>query len=104
MASSRWKRFAFFEKQTLSLPPEVLEDLIPAGPDSYGNNNSRRSIRTTAAANHHPRRQQAERICHDFVSLTVTTAALPLQWPKPEQLFKICATLHECSKRISPGH
>ena len=78
MASSRWKRFAFFEKQTLSLPPEVLEDLIPAGPDSYGNNNSRRSIRTTAAANHHTRR--------DFVSLTVTTAALPLHSkPKPSR-------------------
>ena len=27
MASSRWKRFAFFDKHTLNLPSPVLEDL-----------------------------------------------------------------------------
>ena len=27
MASSRWKRFAFFDKHTLNLPSSVLEDL-----------------------------------------------------------------------------
>jgi len=29
MASSRWKRFAFFDRKNLSLPPAVVKDLIP---------------------------------------------------------------------------
>jgi hypothetical protein len=36
MASSRWKRFAFFERHTLSLASEVLEDLIPIGGSEFG--------------------------------------------------------------------
>ena len=28
--SSRWKRFAFFERKNLSLPPSVVRDLVPA--------------------------------------------------------------------------
>ena len=30
MASSRWKRFAFFDRHTLNLPSQVLEDLLPS--------------------------------------------------------------------------
>ena len=49
MASSRWKRFAFFDKHSLSVPPEVQEDL---------------SLRT---------------IQDDRIQLLVTTAGLPLE-------------------------
>jgi hypothetical protein len=59
MASSRWKRFAFFERHTLSLASEVLEDLIPIG-GSEGKG-SRRSLNN-----------------NDSASLVMTTAALPL--------------------------
>jgi hypothetical protein len=58
MASSRWKRFAFFERNTLSLASEVLEDVIP------------RSSKTLNRSNN--------KINNDSVSLVVTTAALPM--------------------------
>jgi hypothetical protein len=67
MASSRWKRFAFFERHTLNLPSEVLEDLIPLGSDAHS---TRRSLRSLSLA--------GEGSSNDSVSLVVTTAALPL--------------------------
>jgi hypothetical protein len=67
MASSRWKRFAFFERHTLNLPSEVLEDLIPLGSDEHS---TRRSLRSLSLA--------GEESFNDSVSLVVTTAALPL--------------------------
>ena len=70
MASSRWKRFAFFEKNQLSLPSEVLEDLIPAGESSAkGRGSSRRSINSLS---------ESSEASSDRVNLVVTTAALPL--------------------------
>lgn len=36
MASSRWKRFAFFDRHTLNLPSPVLEDLLPPDADREG--------------------------------------------------------------------
>ena len=65
MASSRWKRFAFFEKHTLSLNNDVIEDLVPAASDE-----SRRSLRTLQAA--------GEEAGDDSVSLVTVTAALPV--------------------------
>jgi len=38
MASSRWKRFAFFDRKNLSLPPVVVKDIIPS--KSSGNRGS----------------------------------------------------------------
>lgn len=71
MASSRWKRFAFFEKNALSLPSEVLEDLLPTGESSSSN------FRTG-------RRSSSVETLHDKVNMVVTTAALPLDSkPKP---------------------
>jgi hypothetical protein len=67
MASSRWKRFAFFDRHTLSLPSEVLEDLIPVGHDPA----TRRSLRSLNIAD-------GEAAGNDSVSLVVTTAGLPL--------------------------
>lgn len=67
MASSRWKRFAFFERHTLNLPSEVLEDLIPLGSDAHS---TRRSLNSLNLA--------GEESFNDSVSLVVTTAALPL--------------------------
>lgn len=67
MASSRWKRFAFFERHTLNLPSEVLEDLIPLRSDGHS---TRRSVRSLTLA--------GEEAFNDSVSLVVTTAALPL--------------------------
>jgi hypothetical protein len=63
MASSRWKRFAFFERNTLSLSSEVLEDIIPR---------SSSSLNRKVKAN------------NDAVSLVVTTAALPMN-SKPKK-------------------
>eukprot|EP00429_Kryptoperidinium_foliaceum_P062784 CAMPEP_0176084720 /NCGR_PEP_ID=MMETSP0120_2-20121206/42396_1 /TAXON_ID=160619 /ORGANISM="Kryptoperidinium foliaceum, Strain CCMP 1326" /LENGTH=200 /DNA_ID=CAMNT_0017418525 /DNA_START=53 /DNA_END=652 /DNA_ORIENTATION=+ len=68
MASSRWKRFAFFERQTLNLASEVLEDLIPLGEGSR---------RSAGALN------RAAETANDSVSLVVSTVALPLK-SKPE--------------------
>jgi len=67
MASSRWKRFAFFERHTLSIPSEVLDDLVPVGVESY---TSRRSVRYLDHV--------SQETGNDSVSLVVTTAALPL--------------------------
>lgn len=65
MASSRWKRFAFFDRHTLSIPSEVLNDLIPVG----GDETSRRSLRSLNLA--------GQETSNDSVSLVVTTASLP---------------------------
>eukprot|EP00977_Amphora_coffeiformis_P002374 scaffold448_cov156-Amphora_coffeaeformis.AAC.3 len=64
MASSRWKRFAFFERHTLNVPNDVLEDLIP-----IGKNSQRQSVRSLAAA--------AATSLDSSVCMCVTTAGLP---------------------------
>lgn len=69
MASSRWKRFAFFDRQTLSLASEVLEDLIPIG--GAEGRESRRSVNALNRA--------AAEAANDSVSLVVSTVALPLK-------------------------
>jgi len=69
MASSRWKRFAFFEKHTLSVPAEVLNDLTP---------------RTGAAGR---AAQQDESLIWDDVSMVVSTASLPLN-SKPSEMYR----------------
>ena len=74
MPSSRWKRFAFFDRQTLSLASEVLEDLIPIGVTE-----GRSSRRSVSSVN-----RGGGEISNDSVSLVVSTVALPLtSRPKP---------------------
>ena len=102
MASSRWKRFAFFERHTLSLPSEVLEDLIPiGGADGRSNRRSLSALRDSNEAN------------YDSVSLVVTTAALPLN-SKPTQslvekdaeltaLSSMWSSLNACAAMELPG-
>jgi len=41
MASSRWKRFAFFDRKNLPLPPAVTKDLVPSN-DIGGNHQRQR--------------------------------------------------------------
>jgi len=72
MASSRWKRFAFFERHTLSLASEVLEDLIPIGSEGRA---SRRSVKALAKASDE---------ANDSISVVASTASLPLN-SKPER-------------------
>lgn len=60
MVSSRWKRFAFFERHTLNVPNDVLEDLMPIG------RSQRQSIRALAQA-----------AASTPVRMQVTTAGLP---------------------------
>ena len=67
MASSRWKRFAFFERHSLVLHRDVLQDLIPVDSDLT---KSRRSIRSLQAA--------GQEVGDDSIGLVATTAALPL--------------------------
>lgn len=74
MASSRWKRFAFFDRQSLNLASEVLEDLIPIE-GSEG--------RTSRAA-----LNQAAEAANDSVSLVVSTVALPLKSKPSSGLVK----------------
>jgi hypothetical protein len=64
MASSRWKRFAFFERQTLSLPAEVYEDLFSVE-ETTNDGSSERTSKETIHKN-------------ERVSMIVTTAALPV--------------------------
>ena len=79
MTSSRWKRFAFFDRQNLNLTSEILEDLIPvegtAGRKSRGGStpsSSNASNPTGTATN------------DSVVSLVVSTVALPLK-SKPKR-------------------
>jgi hypothetical protein len=60
MASSRWKRFAFFERQSISIPDAVMNDL--AIPDTTTTTNTSRS-----------RSKQ-----QNTLGFLITTAALPL--------------------------
>ena len=62
MASSRWKRFAFFERHSLNVPNDVLEDLIPI----KRSGSQRQSVRSLAAA-----------AASGDVCMRVTTAGLP---------------------------
>jgi hypothetical protein len=64
MASSRWKRFAFFERHTLNLTTDVLEDLIPTDSEVSKTRRSLRSLEAVDAGD-------------DTVALVTTTAALP---------------------------
>jgi hypothetical protein len=70
MTSSRWKRFAFFDRQNLNLTSEILEDLIPvegtAGRKSRGGSNNASNPNGTATND-------------SVVSLVVSTVALPLK-------------------------
>jgi hypothetical protein len=103
MASSRWKRFAFFERSTLSLASEVLEDLIPIG-GSEGRG-SRRSVGTLNRA--------ADEASNDTVSLQITTAALPLNSkpvdkgqaknPDDNALSSMWSSLTACTPSELPG-
>ena len=74
MASSRWKRFAFFERNTLSLASEVLEDIIPIGEGRRSLNALNRPSSKSSANN-------------DSVSLVVTTAALPMNSKPKKDMF-----------------
>lgn len=67
MASSRWKRFAFFERHTLNIPHDVLEDLIPIGRNNISQQ-QRQSVRSLALAANHD---------SSNVTMRVTTAGLP---------------------------
>jgi vacuolar protein sorting-associated protein 11 len=93
MASSRWKRFAFFERQALNLPGEVLDDLIPpedgsnAGQAGGGSSRPHRSLRSLLSSSSGgtggPQQPPPNALTPagpavgDLVSLVVTTAALP---------------------------
>ncbi len=79
MPSSRWKRFAFFERQALSLASEVLEDLIPIG-TSEGKG-SRRTAGTVIS------NRAGNDVANDSVSLVVSTVALPLK-SRPNTVVK----------------
>jgi hypothetical protein len=99
MSSSRWKRFAFFDRHSLTIPNEVLEDLIPAvksstissgsalgdgqQQDTVNNDDTataaaaskasvKRSLRTLTIAGQEASAES------DVVSTILTTAALPL--------------------------
>lgn len=86
MASSRWKRFAFFEKNALSLPSEVLEDLIPVGESSKGTTSGSRSSRRSVTS----LSESSAEASNNRVNLVVTTAALPLDSkPSAAQLGSI---------------
>jgi hypothetical protein len=82
MPSSRWKRFAFFERQSLNLASEVLEDLIPIGGSttdtSVGADVTKDNKRSSARHSMNSLHEAAETSSNDTVSLVVTTAALPL--------------------------
>ncbi|KAL7566823.1 hypothetical protein ACA910_021325 [Epithemia clementina (nom. ined.)] len=90
MASSRWKRFAFFDRHTLTIPPEVLEDVVAR---STLLSSSLESTTTTLAAAADPSLSTAAAVAttaaatssssssssaNPLVSLVVTTAGLPM--------------------------
>jgi hypothetical protein len=81
MPSSRWKRFAFFDRNNLNLPSEVLEDLIPIGGTSRSSSATIRRGQSSSSSSSAPAAiVVADEIVssNDAVSLVVTTAALPL--------------------------
>lgn len=81
MASSRWKRFAFFEKQALSLPTDVLNDLIP------------KEASSGRAA------QNDESLIWDDVSMVVSTASLPIN-SRPSEIHQQSQASFSASSNI----
>lgn len=71
MASSRWKRFAFFERHQLNLNADVIEDILPSESES---DLSRRSLRAAG--------QEAG---DDSISLVATTASLTFNSKPPSR-------------------
>ena len=51
MTSSRWKRFAFFDRQNLNLASEVLEDVIPVEGTAGRKSRSGGTPRLSSASN-----------------------------------------------------
>jgi hypothetical protein len=52
MASSRWKRFAFFDRKNFKIPPPIFDDIVPANQnDRRSNSNNSISDRTTISEN-----------------------------------------------------
>jgi len=88
MASSRWKRFAFFERHSLTVPSEVLEDLIPQR-DADASASNVGVSRTLAAATR-----------NDSVCLAVTSAGLPLD-SKPKEIISL-DTLDQGGRKSKP--
>lgn len=66
MNSSRWRRFAFFEKHALSIPSEIHNSLIPSSSKDHSAVNSAENSKLW-----------------DTVSLVVSTASLPLKSKPP---------------------
>lgn len=66
MNSSRWRRFAFFEKHALSIPSEISGSLIPF---SSGGGGGHRDVGSTSTGS----------FGGDTVSLVISTASLPLK-------------------------
>ncbi|KAL7480003.1 hypothetical protein ACHAW6_005715 [Cyclotella cf. meneghiniana] len=85
MASSRWKRFAFFDRKNLPLPPPVIKDLIPshlaAGSSSAAATTSPdKNPSTTHSVRPYPEESSEEcaRIgAGDYFSLDARRAAIP---------------------------
>ena len=77
MASSRWKRFAFFDRYTLNIPNEVLEDVIPRSIIDNNSNNATTSTTNTVGGVSSTTSTTGEDN-GEIVSLVVTTAGLPL--------------------------
>ena len=57
--SSRWKRFAFFERKNLSLPPSVVRDLIPPTANNRGGGGGGGNNRSRNTTSNDPRRIDA---------------------------------------------
>lgn len=76
MASSRWKRFGFFDRHALSIPSEVLEDLLPFGDVGSNQHTSGRRSPRDITTDSSPTERLATA---DDLSLVVSTAALPFK-------------------------
>jgi len=76
MASSRWKRFAFFDRQNLNLASEVLEDVIPII-DGTTSNSSTTPTGRKSRGNSNITSSDITHNNDSAVSLVVSTVALP---------------------------
>mmetsp|Transcript_23120 Transcript_23120/g.35442 ORF Transcript_23120/g.35442 Transcript_23120/m.35442 type:complete len:1153 (+) Transcript_23120:35-3493(+) len=83
MASSRWKRFAFFDRHNLTLPPQVLDDLVPD--ESIASPKGRRMPSKYSLfdedEDENLNATDTNLNFGDHFSMAVTTAALPVSNP-----------------------
>ena len=112
MASSRWKRFAFFDRNNLKLPLPIVQDILP--PNNNNNNNNEASLvssysnnNTNLNNNHSNKNDKSNRLeLSENVSLVVVNGAgIPYaSIPENKSNAGMALSLHSCNHNQIMSH